>query len=542
VNANTIHGMLQRSSELYPNRTAVGDDSGSLNYFDLATKANRLANLLIEAGVSLGDRVGLDVPKSLDAVVGLYGTLQAGGCYVPFDPQVPAVRVEHIVRDCDIKCVLTTAIGAPKWLKPGALGSTVTTLVILDKPLTLSSEKPELALSIFGSDSVNAQSSTPPGRHVDIDNLAYILYTSGSTGTPKGVMLSHRNALAFVEWAAREFGLTPDDRMASHAPLQFDLSVFDLFAAGLSGAAVVLVPPWLNTLPGELASLIERERISVWYSVPSALVALARHGNLVARDLHRLRTVLFAGEVFPIPHLRNLMALLPHTRFANLYGPTETNVCTWFDVEPLSADHTEPVPIGRPITGVEVTVVDDVGNPAPSGSVGELYVQGPTVMRGYWGDEERTQRALVPSPLADDLLAYSTGDLVRLGSDGNLRLLGRRDHQVKSRGYRIELGEVEATLYSDPTVTSAVVLAIPDPQITNRLVACVVTNSPPDRTRLARVCADRLPRYMCPESFVFLEALPSTSTGKVDRTALMRQLSHSVTLPTPASMDERTRT
>jgi L-proline---[L-prolyl-carrier protein] ligase len=235
--------------------------------------------------------------------------------------------------------------------------------------------------------------------------------------------------------------------------------------------------------------------------------------------------VLFAGAMFPTSRLRLLMSLIPHARFANLYGPTETNVCTWYDVPPLSADETEPIPIGRPIPGVETFAVTDDGRLAGAGEVGELYVQGPTVMHGYWGDPEQTKRVLVPSLYGEpSMLAYRTGDLVRLAADGNYHLLGRRDHQIKTRGYRIELGEVEVALHTDPEVISAVVVAIPDVEITNRLAACVVTRGTPDPGRLAWVCAHRLPRYMRPEWFVFYDMLPLTSSGKVDRVGLLRDL------------------
>jgi acyl-coenzyme A synthetase/AMP-(fatty) acid ligase len=250
---------------------------------------------------------------------------------------------------------------------------------------------------------------------------------------------------------------------------------------------------------------------------------LVLRGGLEEGRFPRLRTILFAGEVFPTKYLRELMRLLPHVRFCNLYGPTETNVCTWYDVPPIAEAETEPIPIGRAISGVEVFPVGDDGDRPASGEPGELYVRGPTVMRGYWGDEDRTVRSLVPTPFTDHPpdLSYRTGDLVVADADGNYRLLGRRDHQIKSRGYRIELGDIESALYSHPSIVECAVVATPDELVTNRIHAYVVVRDPVDRMDLVRFCRSRLPKHMIPETFEFREVLPKTSTGKVDRRSLV---------------------
>jgi L-proline---[L-prolyl-carrier protein] ligase len=534
-----LHDVLRRCTELHPERIAVLDGPRCVRYNELEEESNRLAHVLTGDGVRPGDRVGLAVPKSADAVIGIYGILKSGAGYVPLDLQSPPHRLGSIIRNCGITCLVTTAATATRLADLLGAGSPVTSLVLLDGPGTgvrdaawldtaaaaSTGRPPRMRLRVTDRAALRAQSASPPRQAGRDGDLAYVLHTSGSTGVPKGAAFSHRNALAFARWAASEFGLSPADRVASHAPFHFDLSVFDLFGAALAGAAVVLIPPPVAALPAEQARLIETARVSVWYSVPSALIAMMRRGGLATRDLSGLRAVLFAGEVFPAPQLRRLMELLRHTRFANLYGPTETNVCTWYEVPPLPAGQDEPIPIGRPVPGVQTFVVTGDGRPASTGEAGELYVQGPTVMRGYWGDAELTGTALVPSPGGEQgALAYRTGDLVRQAPDGNYHFLGRRDHQVKSRGYRIELGEVEAALHADPGVVACVAVAIPDNEFTNRLAACVVMRGTPAPERLARACSERLPRYMRPEWFVFYDALPLTSTGKVDRTALARDL------------------
>jgi acyl-coenzyme A synthetase/AMP-(fatty) acid ligase len=304
------------------------------------------------------------------------------------------------------------------------------------------------------------------------------------------------------------------------------LSTFDLYAAARAGAAVVLAPPAASVFPVELRRFIEGQGISVWYSVPTVLTMLVTRGGLEGGEFPQLRAILFAGEVFPTPHLRRLTQLLPHVRFANLFGPTETNVCTWWDVPSLPEDMTESIPIGRAIENVDVFALTDEGKLAGPGEIGELCVRGPTVMQGYLGDPERTAERLVSNPLGGvlDQPIYRTGDLVEQMPDGAYRFLGRRDAQIKSRGYRIELGDVEAALHAHPSVVECAVVAIPDEVVTNRLKAFVTTqDGEVSRADLIAFCAEQIPPYMIPEEFEFPEDLPRTSTGKIDRRALAPQ-------------------
>lgn len=503
-----LHHLLKGAAAAYPNRTAVEDGPQSLTYAELDDLSDRLAGRLLRAGVGHGDRVGLHLDKSAQAIAGIYGVLKAGACYVPLDPQAPVARLRTIAEDCAISALLT---GARRGSST-SLGDVPDLKAVID--LTVDDPPDEGTGRAGGLLDVS----------VGPDDLAYILYTSGSTGRPKGVTLTHGNALAFVRWATAEFKLTPDDRLSSHAPLHFDLSVFDVFGAAASAATLVLVPPRASVFPIELADFIRRTKLTVWYSVPSVLALLLRQGGLAAGCFPGLRLVLFAGEVFPTPLLRQLMGLVPDARFVNLYGPTETNVCTWHDVvePPLTADS---IPIGRGITGVETAAMTDDGRVAAPGEVGELLVSGPTVMRGYWNDPERTAQVLVPSPPGRTwVLSYRTGDLVRVGEDGEYVFLGRRDHQVKTRGYRVELAEVEAALHADPAVAECAVVAVPDELVTNRLVACIVPSGETNAAKVARACRARLPRYMVPDRFEFFDELPRTSTEKTDRRALVDQL------------------
>jgi acyl-coenzyme A synthetase/AMP-(fatty) acid ligase len=335
-------------------------------------------------------------------------------------------------------------------------------------------------------------------------------------------MLSHLNAMAFVDWAVEEFGVAEHDRLSSHAPLHFDLSVLDLYAAARAGAAVVIVPAQLALFPVELVKWIREAEITVWYSVPSILTLLVLRGKLAEVELPDLRTILFAGEVFPTKHLHRLMELLPHVRFANLFGPTETNVCTWYEVPRWEGEPPASIPIGKAIEDVEVFAVREDGSVAPAGEVGELYVRGPTVMQGYWGDEERTARTLLRDWNGETggFPVYRTGDLAFVDEAGDWIFLGRRDSQIKSRGYRIELGDIEAALNQHPAIVECAVVAIPDEVVTNRIKAYVVRRSEVADDELNRFLGERLPRYMAPELYEFRDDLPRSSTGKIDRRTL----------------------
>lgn len=521
MSTTLVHDLLGASAARFPDRTAVVDGDRTATYAELDATSNRLARLLAAHGARPGDRIGLYLEKSLEALTGIYGILKAGGTYVPLDPGAPPPRLGAIAKDAGLRCLVTSKEKADLWAHLLAEGAPIETVVVLDAVDGDVTPPDGVAAVTSSALAEHAADELPKAPHSDAQ-LAYILYTSGSTGVPKGVMLSHGNALAFVDWATDEFDVTEEDRLSSHAPLHFDLSVFDLFAAAKAGAAVVLVPRQLALFPVDLARWIGDSAISVWYSVPSILTLLVLRGRLQETALPSLRTVLFAGEVFPTKYLHQVMQVLPNARFANLFGPTETNVCTWYEVPRWPGEPPASIPIGKPISGVETFAVGEDGTVLPPGEIGELYVRGPTVMQGYWGDEERTHAALRRTWQGDDggFPVYRTGDLAHLDDHGDWIFLGRRDSQIKSRGYRIELGDIEAALNLHPSVEECAVVAIPDELVTNRIKAFVVTRGDLDEEDLSRFCAGQVPRYMTPELYEFLDELPRSSTGKIDRRAL----------------------
>jgi acyl-coenzyme A synthetase/AMP-(fatty) acid ligase len=277
-------------------------------------------------------------------------------------------------------------------------------------------------------------------------------------------------------------------------------------------------------LPASLAALISEEKLTVWYSVPFALMQLLQRGGLESRDLSALRCVLFAGEPFPPKHLHQLMRVLPRASFFNLYGPTETNVCTFYEVSAVQGNEERPLPIGQACANTELLVVDAEDEPVAPDEIGELLVRSPTTMPGYWDRPEQTSRAFLRQsarPPFEEVF-YRTGDLVQREADGNYQFLGRKDRQVKVRGFRIELDEIEVALLSHAAVEEAAVYLRPDAEETISIETAVVarTGTAPTSLELSRYLSERLPSYAIPNPILIVDQLPRTSTGKIDRRTL----------------------
>jgi amino acid adenylation domain-containing protein len=522
---------LTGSAVCHPAREAVRMNGAALTYEQLERVTNQLARALQSAGVRRGDRVGLYVHKSHASVIGVFGIMKAGAAYVPLDPNAPVKRLAYITRDCGIKVVVTASGKLSVLPQFFAEGSPLETIVLTDEPADPLPALPA-SVSLLSWSAVKGQDTGSVTTDAIDTDLAYILYTSCSTGTPKGVMISHRTIFTFINWACAEFQMKPGDRVTSHAPLHFDLSTFDLYATVKAGATMVLIGEQVAALPVQMAGLLQDERITITYLVPSILSFMVSYGKLGTHDFSALRMILFAGKVFPIKYLRRLVEAIPHAAYYNLYGPTETNVCTCYRVQPedIAPDRTQPVPIGRACANVEVFAVNEAGERVTEpGQEGELWARGGCVAQGYWGDREKTARSFVQNPfngLYPDI-AYRTGDLVTLAPDRtNWLYLGRRDHMIKSRGYRIELGEIESALYRHDQVKEAVVVAVPDEIVGNRIRGFAVLSEGSTLTskELEAFCARHVPKYMVPERIEFRAALPKTSSGKIDRPALAASL------------------
>ncbi|MCI0725417.1 MAG: amino acid adenylation domain-containing protein [Chloroflexi bacterium] len=515
--AISLPQVLDDSARHYPEREAVRYQGQSLSYAELQQQANSLACLLIRQGVRRGDRVGLYIDKSLEAAIAVYGIMKAGAAYVPLDPYAPVSRLITIMADCGIRFVVTEN------KKVNQIRQMLAE-INLQCLFGLQPQENLLTRCVPWEEIVKATAGTMPGIHVIEQDLSYILYTSGSTGTPKGIMHTHRSALSFAEWASQEYVLCPEDHVSNHAPFHFDLSTFDLYATAVAGATTIIIPEPVARLPASLSQLMQDERVSVWYSVPFALIQLLERGALALRDLSSLRWVLFAGEPFPTKYLRRLMVQLPQARFSNLYGPTETNVCTFYHVASLSEQSDEPIPIGIPCPNTEMLVVDENDHPVSPGEVGELLVRGGTLMRGYWGRPDLNERGFYRRQVFDyyEDTFYRTGDLVQLLPDDNYKYLGRKDRQVKTRGYRVELDEIEVALLAHDGIQEAAVYTFPDDQGSNLIEGAVVIRDGVEliQAELIKHVSQRLPPYAVPTRILIVDDFPRTSTGKIDRREL----------------------
>jgi amino acid adenylation domain-containing protein len=511
---------LEASAARFGDRTAVIDPAGwSISYTELNRQANALAAFLSARGVKRGDRVGVVLPKSVAAVVSLFGIMKAGGAYVPVDGTAPAERGRRILTDCRISALVVH--GRSLAVCPDRAQHALAAVVVVGElPHEESSSVP---VTPFHEATADGGQRALDVLNSDTD-LAYILYTSGSTGVPKGVMLTHQNAISFVDWCSSVFLPDENDRFSSHAPFHFDLSILDIYVSLKHGATLILIGEDLGKNPKELAQFIADRRITVWYSTPSILTLLLQFGHLEAYDHSSLRLVLFAGEVFPVKHLRALQRRWPKPTYFNLYGPTETNVCTFAQIpEHVPDDRDVPYPIGFACSHCDPLVLNADGDEVPAGDEGLLYISGPSVFQGYWNRPVENAAAFIEYR---GHRWYNTGDVVRWDAADGFSYLGRRDRMVKRRGYRIELGEIERALYLHPRVREAAVVSRPDADAGVAITAFLSCHAgqPPSIIEMKTFCAAHLPAYMNPDRFVFDDQLPRTSTDKVDYQMLGRRL------------------
>jgi amino acid adenylation domain-containing protein len=466
--------------ERSPSAPAIIEGERVTSFGELFRLATSLASALTECGVSKGDRIGLALPKTTEAVVSVFAALFAGAVYVPIDPRWPRERVTVALEDCAARIVIEDSDGVPR-IRDSRGATTISWTEAL------------------------ARASARPLKEPNSFDPAFILFTSGSTGRPKGVVISQRAVGAFVSWSAGQFRLGSTDRIACPAPLGFDLSTFDLFNMALRGATCVLVPESGIWMPRFLTRFLLDERITCWYSVPSLLTLMLQEGGFAGRRYPDLRLVLFAGEVFPGPSLARLQAALPYATCANLYGPTETNVVTWYEA-PSGFDPSSPPPIGKPCPYADLKV---------DTATGELLVGGDSLMCGYWGRSEETDRAV---EVLEGKRYYRTGDRVSTDANGNYVFQGRLDRQVKRRGYRIELGEIEAAFARHNAILEAAAVTHSDPEY-GAVITAFVRLRPGEAMSLIEAkahCAKLLPAYMLPDRVVPLSVMPKGSRGKID--------------------------
>jgi aspartate racemase len=500
-----VHELFEAQAQNTPDAMAVRCGANQLTFGQLNQRADQLADHLRTLGVGAGVAVAMCVDRSAEMIVGILGILKAGGAYVPLDPGYPAERIEFMSADCGAGVLLTTSGTAAARFSSAPRGMRTVLL-----------------------DSIDWQVPGPLRQRMQVavrlDNLAYIIYTSGSTGGPKGVQITHRN-LAHSNHARLNYYKDPVDSFLLLSSYGFDSSVAGIFHALTSGGTLDVPPPGdSGWAPEQLAALIAEKQVSHVLTFPSLYGDLLEQAD--AGQLAALRCVIVAGEACPRQLVDAHYRVLPQASLFNEYGPTEATV--WSSVYECEPGETEPtVPIGRPIANTQLYVLDHNLQPVPFGVAGELYIGGDGVARGYINRPDLTELNFIPNPFAKEPGAklYRTGDLVRHLADGNLEFLGRADQQVKIRGVRIELGEIEAALTAYPDVREAAVITQRNGSGDAKLTAFVTARAEHSTSsnELRAFLKTTLPGYMVPTAFHFLENLPRTPNGKVDRQKLMAE-------------------
>ncbi|MEW3608842.1 non-ribosomal peptide synthase/polyketide synthase [Pseudomonas aeruginosa] len=486
-----VHRLFEEQVERTPTAPALAFGEERLDYAELNRRANRLAHALIERGIGADRLVGVAMERSIEMVVALMAILKAGGAYVPVDPEYPEERQAYMLEDSGVQLLLSQSH--------------------LKLPLAQGVQRIDLDQADAWLEN---HAENNPGVELNGENLAYVIYTSGSTGKPKGAGNRHSALSNRLCWMQQAYGLGVGDTVLQKTPFSFDVSVWEFFWPLMSGARLVVAAPGDHRDPAKLVELINREGVDTLHFVPSMLQAFLQDEDVVSCT--SLKRIVCSGEALPADAQQQVFAKLPQAGLYNLYGPTEAaiDVTHWTCME----EGKDAVPIGRPIANLACYILDGNLEPVPVGVLGELYLAGRGLARGYHQRPGLTAERFVASPFVAGERMYRTGDLARYRADGVIEYAGRIDHQVKLRGLRIELGEIEARLLEHPWVREAAVLAVDGRQ----LVGYVVLESEGGdwREALAAHLATSLPEYMVPAQWLALERMPLSPNGKLDRKAL----------------------
>ncbi|TBU87893.1 non-ribosomal peptide synthase/polyketide synthase [Phytopseudomonas dryadis] len=488
-----VHQLIEAQVERAPQAPALAFGSQTLSYAELNTRANRLAHYMIELGVPPDGLVGIAVERSIEMVVGLLAILKAGGAYVPLDPEYPSERLAYMLEDSVVQLLLSQSY--------------------LELPLAEGVQRIDLDQD---SDWLEEHDETNPEVLLTGEQLAYVIYTSGSTGKPKGAGNRHSALTNRLCWMQEAYGLDDSDTVMQKTPFSFDVSVWEFFWPLMTGARLVVAAPGDHRDPAKLVELIEREGVTTLHFVPSMLQAFLQDPTVAS--CASLKRIVCSGEALPADAQQQVFARLPQANLYNLYGPTEAaiDVTHWTCVE----EGRDAVPIGKPIANLGCHILDSDLQPVPVGVLGELYLLGEGLARGYHQRPALTAERFVASPFGDGARLYRTGDLARYRADGVIEYAGRIDHQVKLRGLRIELGEIEARLLEHEWVREAAVLAVDGKQLVGYVVLADETDG--WRETLAAHLAPSLPEYMVPTQWIDLAQMPLSPNGKLDRKALPR--------------------
>lgn len=523
---STLSHLLLQAADAHPDRPAVWSSAGELTYADLCDRSMCLARALVEHGIEPGDRVVIALAKDVALPVAIFGTLLAGGAYVPIDYLTPPARAHTIAADAEPVAVVAgrrtmraMLFGHADPAHDGP-GDNSPALHWLGRGWFDPDRSPERRPVSESLARVLQLGRLRSPVEVPASALAYILYTSGSTGRPKGVAHTNASALAFVRWAVDAVGVEENDVVSQHASPSFDLSVFDFFGAAMAAARLALVPASTFGRIASLCRFIVASGVTVWYSVPSALLRASATESLALLQRSALRQIIFAGEEIPVGPLGVLWHNLPPScRVANWYGPTETNVCTFHDVTALDVNGGDPIPVGRPCPYARTSLAVEDGPVMSNGAAGELLVAGDSLMTGYWKRPDATSRVFSTGP--EGRVYYATGDLVSQDARG-FTFRGRVDRLLKVRGHRVQPEEVEQVLEQRAEIDEAAVVKHRRGDVD--VLAAVVRlagGGALEHDAVIGHCCRFLPPYMVPDVILPVGELPRGPRGKTDYPAVL---------------------
>ncbi len=518
----TVAGLFEEQVARTPGNIAVACDNLSLTYAELDYRINQYAEHFANAGVKAGMLVPVFMERGIDMIISIFAILKLRAAYVPVDTDFPAARVAYMLENTEASVVITQA--AYKGILPGS------------------------GITIISTDDEQEAISTYPGKAPGVqpqpDDLAYMIYTSGSTGNPKGVLIEHKGMLNHLYAKINELGVTDSSIIAQTASYTFDISVWQMFCALVTGGKTIVYRDDLLLKPVSLLQTLENDGVTIWECVPSYLTAVFSL-NETLPALSSLNYLLVTGEAVSKSLMEKWFSVYPGKKVVNAYGPTEASddICHYvMSKAPVQGF----VPIGKPVQNMKIYIVDEAGNLCPVGIKGELCVSGIGVGRGYWKDAVKTGNSFVANPFdkGEGFRMYKTGDIARWLPDGNIEFMGRKDEQVKIRGYRIELGEVEHALETAAGVQQAVVIAKADASGIKRLVAYLVTEEGVyDKAAVIDHLQSKLPDYMIPQILVEMDVIPVTANGKIDKKRLpnpdMGDLSSKVYVAPQTSTEEQ---
>ncbi|MEO9892392.1 amino acid adenylation domain-containing protein [Aurantibacter sp.] len=512
----TLPQILRSAANKLPNQESFRFGSDSLNYKELDVKTDKLASHLNAKGVKKGDRIGVYMFRSLETAIAMYGIMKTGAAFVPLDPGLPISRINYLLNDCGIEHVITNPNLHRKHRKilehKSPLKSFIGVRLNTDFETISWDDIFNITLENFIEIPINE------------NDLAYIMYTSGSTGFPKGIMHTHKSGLSYARLSVNLFKINEDDRLASHAPLHFDISTLGYLAGPLAMATTIIISEAHTKMAPSLAALIEQEKITIWYSVPLALVQLLQSNSIQKMNLSALRLFLFGGEVFANKFLNELMHLCPEAKFYNVYGPAEVNQCTCYHIKkpPLKKD---VIPIGQVWEETEFIILDKQGRKINNNDYGELAIHSSTMMKGYWNNQTLTNKSTYVAIQGElEKKFFKTGDMVKMNETGDFHFKGRNDRQVKIRGYRIEIDEIEAALLTHEKIIEAAVIVLQKNESEKEVMAAVIVDQSCTigSKELLEHCRGSLPSYAVPQSIEIMPDFPRTGSGKIDRKEIIK--------------------